>query len=197
MAKVATRGPLPSNPIHFGGGVGGGNACSSKVMTAAKRKTPSELRGEQLKRKKIVELVDESLEPALGSLQNTNGGSCGLKKPDSSKNPRYIDTRMDELFPVRKNSIRLRLLSRKENAEVNIPVKQTVSMKSSFVNSELDYKRRPPISWIKLLRDWQPVNLLLFQLHRLSLFKEIMILCQQNFALNSIFLAKGLHLILH
>lgn len=146
MAKVATRGPLPSNPIHFGGGVGGGNACSSKVMTAAKRKTPSELRGEQLKRKKIVELVDESLEPALGSLQNTNGGSCGLKKPDSSKNPRYIDTRMDELFPVRKNSIRLRLLSRKENAEVNIPVKQTVSMKSSFVNSELDYKRRPPIS---------------------------------------------------
>lgn len=41
----------------------------------------------------------------------------GLKKPEISKNPRYIDTRMDEVFPVKKS--RVRMLSGKENAKVN------------------------------------------------------------------------------
>ena len=40
------------------------------------------------------------------------------KKNDLPKNPKYIDTRMDELFPVRKNSIRLRLLSKQEHSKV-------------------------------------------------------------------------------
>jgi hypothetical protein len=40
----------------------------------------------------------------------------GLKKPEMSKNPRYIDTRMDEVFPVKKS--RFKMLSGKENAKV-------------------------------------------------------------------------------
>lgn len=40
MAKVAARGPLPSNTLHYDGVSGG----VSKVTTAVKRKTPSELR---------------------------------------------------------------------------------------------------------------------------------------------------------
>ncbi|KAL6988170.1 hypothetical protein U1Q18_013918 [Sarracenia purpurea var. burkii] len=62
MAKVAAQGLVSSNALHFGGGI-------SKVGTAVKRKTPSELRGEQLKRKNVVELVDESPAPEHGSLK--------------------------------------------------------------------------------------------------------------------------------
>lgn len=40
----------------------------------------------------------------------------GLKKPELSRNPRYIDTRMDELYPAKKS--RFRMLSGKENAKV-------------------------------------------------------------------------------
>ncbi|GFY98007.1 hypothetical protein Acr_12g0005480 [Actinidia rufa] len=111
MAKVATQCPVTSNALHFGGG-------PSKVGTAVKRKTPSELRGEQLKRKNVVELVDASPAPEPGSLKNTTGVIWGLKKPNISKTPRYIDTRMDEVYPVRKSSIRLRMLSKKENGKM-------------------------------------------------------------------------------
>lgn len=41
-----------------------------------------------------------------------------MQRKDLPKNPKYIDTRMDELFPARKSSIRLRLLSKKENSKV-------------------------------------------------------------------------------
>jgi hypothetical protein len=51
------------------------------------------------------------------SPRNANGSISGLKKSDTSKNPRYINTCMDELFPVRKNSTRLRLLCKKEIAK--------------------------------------------------------------------------------
>lgn len=40
----------------------------------------------------------------------------GLKKSELSRNPRYIDTRMDEVYPVKKS--RFRMLSGKENAKV-------------------------------------------------------------------------------
>ncbi|KAK0586018.1 hypothetical protein LWI29_038025 [Acer saccharum] len=62
MAKVAAAGALPSNSLQIGGG-------SLKVGPTVKRKTPSELRGEQLKRKNVIDLVDESPEPLLGSTQ--------------------------------------------------------------------------------------------------------------------------------
>ena len=48
----------------------------------------------------------------LASLRNTNE----LKKQDAFKVPRYIDTRMDEVFPARKS--RFRMLPGKENAKV-------------------------------------------------------------------------------
>ncbi|KAJ0027951.1 hypothetical protein Pint_36240 [Pistacia integerrima] len=89
MAKVATRGTLPSNSHQIGGG-------SLKMGSTVKRKTPSELRGEQLKRVNVIELVDESPAPLLGSTSNTSEVGNGLKKPDLLRNPRYIDTRMDE-----------------------------------------------------------------------------------------------------
>ncbi|RVW82962.1 hypothetical protein CK203_042461 [Vitis vinifera] len=50
------------------------------------------LQGEQLKRRNIIELVDESPAPLLGSTKNTDE----LKKQDAFKVPRCIDTRMDE-----------------------------------------------------------------------------------------------------
>lgn len=41
----------------------------------------------------------------------------GFKKPGLLRNPKYIDTRMDEVFPVKKS--RLRILSGKDNAKVS------------------------------------------------------------------------------
>lgn len=141
MAKVAARVPLTSNSLHFGNGGG-----ASKVTTAVKRKTPSELRGEQLKRKNVVEVVNESSATTVGSVRNTNVAVSGLKKPDQSKNPRYIDTRMDELFPVRKNSIRLRLLSKKENVKEKNLIEHSGSLKNSSVTSNLAAESRPQLS---------------------------------------------------
>ncbi|XP_075095857.1 uncharacterized protein LOC107800996 [Nicotiana tabacum] len=127
MAKVAAAGPVhPSNALKFGGGGG-----SKVTTTTLKRKTPSELRGEQLKRKETTQLVDESSAPIGGSMRN--GVFPGPKRSDVSKNPRYVDTRVDELFPVRKNSIRLNLISRKENE--SFPAEQSGSITKSSVPS--------------------------------------------------------------
>nr|XP_016509646.1 PREDICTED: uncharacterized protein LOC107827100 [Nicotiana tabacum] len=129
MAKVAAAGPVhPSNALKFGGGGG-----SKVTTTTLKRKTPSELRGEQLKRKETTQLVDESSAPIGGSM--SNGVFPGSKISDVSKNPRYVDTRVDELFPVRKNSIRLNLISRKENVKESFPAEQSGSIKKSSVPS--------------------------------------------------------------
>ncbi|XP_057467426.1 uncharacterized protein LOC130756823 isoform X1 [Actinidia eriantha] len=142
MAKVATQAPVTSNALRFSGG-------PSKVGTAVKRKTPSELRGEQLKRKNVVELVDESPAPELGSLKNTSGVICGLKKPNVSKTPRYIDTRMDEVYPVRKSSIRLRMLSKKENGRQEIsPAEHTGNLKST-VSSDSVANSQPRLSCVE------------------------------------------------
>ncbi|XP_056163884.1 uncharacterized protein LOC115663910 [Syzygium oleosum] len=66
MATVAGPGSFPTDKFHAGGGGGGGGA--SKIGAKLRRKTPSELRGEQLKRVNVVELVDESAAPLLDSL---------------------------------------------------------------------------------------------------------------------------------
>lgn len=128
MAKVAAAGPVhQSNALNFGG------AGGTKVTTTTlKRKTPSELRGEQLKRKNIVELVDESAVSNGGSM---SGVLPGPKRCDVSKNPRYVDTRVDELFPARKSSIRLKLVSRKENGKENFPAENSGSAKNYSVPS--------------------------------------------------------------
>ncbi|CBI34121.3 uncharacterized protein LOC100257121 [Vitis vinifera] len=133
MAKVATAGPLSSNSIRFGG-------VSGKVEAGVKRKTPSELRGEQLKRRNVIELVDESPAPLLGSTRNTNE----LKKQDVFKVPRYIDTRMDEVFPARKS--RFRMLPGKENAKEDISTEPAGCVKNMRVSSNSVVKSHPQLS---------------------------------------------------
>ncbi|KAL3379304.1 hypothetical protein AABB24_000155 [Solanum stoloniferum] len=127
-AKVAAAGMVhQSNALNFGGG------GSSKVTTTTlKRKTPSELRGEQLKKKNIVELVDESIVSNGGPM---SGLFPGPKRCDVSKNPRYVDTRVDELFPARKSSIRLKLVSRKENGKENVQAENSGNTKNCSVPS--------------------------------------------------------------
>ncbi|KAI3791625.1 hypothetical protein L2E82_05484 [Cichorium intybus] len=132
MAKVATRGPLmpAPKPLLFSGSMDGvSSGGSSKGTNAIRRKTPAELRGEQLKRKNIVEIVDESPAPEIGSMMNANGVTSELTKP--SKNPRYINTRVDEVFPSRKNSLRLKMLSGKEHVKENTTVDYTDGLKNS------------------------------------------------------------------
>ncbi|XP_022158390.1 protein downstream neighbor of Son-like isoform X2 [Momordica charantia] len=118
MAKVVAPSSLPSVSHDIGGG-------AQKVGKSIRRKTPSELRGEQLKRSCDLDLLDESPSSVFAS---NNALGNGLKKPVLLRNPRYIDTRMDEVYPVKKT--RLRILSGKDNAKENSPVEQA----SSFMN---------------------------------------------------------------
>ncbi|KAJ0027293.1 hypothetical protein Pint_36232 [Pistacia integerrima] len=137
MAKVATRGTLPSNSHQIGGG-------SLKMGSTVKRKTPSELRGEQLKRVNVIGLVDECPAPLLGSTSNTSEVGDGLKKPDLLRNPRYIDTRMDEVYPGKKS--RIRVLSKKENDKDNSLTEQPSSLKYLSTLSNIAAKRRDQLS---------------------------------------------------
>lgn len=130
MAKVATQGLVSSNAVQYVAG-------PLKVGTGLKRKTPSELRGEQLKRKHVVELVDESPAPEPSSLKSTTG----------SKYPRYINTRLDEVYPIKKSNIRLRMLSGKESAKPEeSPVEHTGTLKSCSVSSVSAAKGQPQVS---------------------------------------------------
>ncbi|CAI9780265.1 unnamed protein product [Fraxinus pennsylvanica] len=98
--------------------------------------------GELLKRKNLIELVDESPAPITGYMRNTDGAVSGLS--DSSKAPRYIDTRVDELFPVRKNSITLRMLSKKENVKENFPIEHIGGLKNPPVIMNVEAKPQQP-----------------------------------------------------
>ncbi|KAK1287438.1 hypothetical protein QJS10_CPB19g01246 [Acorus calamus] len=95
MAKVGVQEPLPPNSFPFG---------KVKYDAPKKRKTPSELRGEQLKRRNLEKPRNEALAPSTNSDKVTGGTASGPKKMESSKTTRYIDTRVDEVFPVRKFS---------------------------------------------------------------------------------------------
>jgi hypothetical protein len=61
--------------------------------------------------------VCNRLQFCLFTISDTNEADNGLRKPELSRNLRYIDTRMDDVFPVKKS--RFRMLSGKENAKVN------------------------------------------------------------------------------
>lgn len=130
MAKVAAA---PSNSLQMVGG-------SHKMGLTVKRKTPSELRGEQLKQKNVIELVDESPAALFGSTSDNSEVGNGLKKSELSRNPRYIDTRMDEVYPVKKS--RFRMLSGKENAKENSSNEQPSSLKNLSVLSNIAAKKR-------------------------------------------------------
>ncbi|PON44937.1 Donson [Parasponia andersonii] len=134
MAKVAKPSSVPSTSLQIGGG-------AIKVAPMVKRKTPSELRGEQLKRMNAIEIVDESPAPVLGSTRQAfpHELNNGLKKPELSRNPRYIDTHMDELYPAKKS--RFRMLSGKENAK-DVSMEQPSSLKNLSLLSSLAAKKR-------------------------------------------------------
>ncbi|OMO95037.1 Donson [Corchorus capsularis] len=129
MAKVATHGALTSTSLQIGGD-------ALKVGPTVKRKTPSELRGEQLKRTNVAELVNKSFAPS--EMEN------GLKKPDLPRNPRYIDTRMNEVYPAKKS--RFKLLAGKENAKENSSIEQPSSLRKISALSDLAAKRRQQLS---------------------------------------------------
>ncbi|KAJ0245745.1 hypothetical protein HA466_0181680 [Hirschfeldia incana] len=86
-----------------------GTSLQMNGVPKAKRKTPAELRGEQLKRTCFVDQAKESFD-ALRPCKSTERGN-GLK------NPKYIEMRMNELYPVKKS--RLCLPSGKENSKEN------------------------------------------------------------------------------
>ncbi|XP_062112345.1 uncharacterized protein LOC133823532 isoform X2 [Humulus lupulus] len=129
MAKVAPPSSLPPTSLQIGRG-------AIKGAPMIKRKTPSELRGEQLKRINVVEIIDESPAPLLGS---TSEGNNSLKKPELSRNPKYIDTRLDELYPAKKS--RFRTASGKENAK-DVLMEHPSSLKNLSLLSNLAAKRR-------------------------------------------------------
>ncbi|KAF9595430.1 hypothetical protein IFM89_000348 [Coptis chinensis] len=126
MAKVAVPGSLPSNSLHFG------RPQPATATATMKRKTPSELRDEQLKRRSCATTMDA----LLTSHKITGGTVCTTKRPDTSKCPRYIDTRVDEVFPVRKPNVRSTMLYIQEKAK----------NKLASVSSILDTKSQPQLA---------------------------------------------------
>ncbi|CAN6977623.1 unnamed protein product [Brassica rapa subsp. trilocularis] len=87
MAKVVAPGAFGTS-LQMNGG------------SKAKRKTPAELRGEQLKRTSFVDQAKESFD-ALRPCKSIER-EYGFKKQEQLKNPKYIEMRMDELYPVKK-----------------------------------------------------------------------------------------------
>ncbi|KAI4300615.1 hypothetical protein L6164_033971 [Bauhinia variegata] len=134
MAKVVAPSSLPSSAHR----IAAGPLNSGKMV---KRKTPSELRGEQLKRANPIDLTDESLSPMSGSINEVDND---LKRPGLSRNPRYTDTRVDEVFPAKKS--RFRILSGKENVKENPSVEQTNNVKNLSVFPNLAFRRQQGLS---------------------------------------------------
>ncbi|KAJ6406804.1 hypothetical protein OIU84_010341 [Salix udensis] len=64
----------------------------------------------------------------------------GPRKPDTSRTPRYIDTRLDEVYPAKKS--RLRMLSVKDSAKENASTELPSSLKNITKLSTLVAKRQ-------------------------------------------------------
>ncbi|XP_020972255.1 protein downstream neighbor of Son-like isoform X4 [Arachis ipaensis] len=118
-------GKLPA-PVNGGGAV-------------LKRKTPSELRGEQLKRGSAV--TDKSSLP-LSDTTNTDVVDNVDKRPGLLRSPKYTNKRVDEVFPARKS--RFGVVSGKENAKENPSLEKTTTsnLKNVLVFSTSAAKRQ-------------------------------------------------------
>ncbi|KAL9332178.1 hypothetical protein ACSQ67_001788 [Phaseolus vulgaris] len=127
MAKVAKPGShrIGSGPLKSG--------------SMVKKKTPSELRGELLKRASFLDNTAESPSP-LADPSKTTEVSNGLKKTGLWRAPRYTDTRVDEVFAVKKP--RFKIASGKENAKEISSLGQTSNLKNLSVFSTLEAKRQ-------------------------------------------------------
>ncbi|KAK8713602.1 hypothetical protein V6N13_148814 [Hibiscus sabdariffa] len=115
MAKVAAHGALTTASLQIGA---------------------DSLKGEQLKRTNVSELLNKSL--ATSEMDNA------FKKSDPPKNPRYIDARVDEVFPAKKS--RFKLLPGKENARENSSMELPISLKKISALSNSSAVRRQQFS---------------------------------------------------
>ncbi|BAT86391.1 hypothetical protein LR48_Vigan03g293000 [Vigna angularis] len=104
-----------------------------------KKKTPSELRGELLKRASFLDNNAES-PPPLADTAKTTEVSNGLKRTGLWKPPRYTDTRVDEVFAAKKP--RFKIASGKENSKGIPSLEQTCNLKNLSVFSILEAKRQ-------------------------------------------------------
>ncbi|KAG5055788.1 hypothetical protein JHK85_008298 [Glycine max] len=130
MAKVAKPSSVPSSSHQLGSG-------PLKTGSMARKKTPSELRGELLKRASVVDFTDES-QPPLADPTKTTEVDNGFKKSKLWKPPRYTDTRVDEVFAAKKS--RFKIASGKENAKENPSLGQTSNLKNLSVFSTFEAK---------------------------------------------------------
>ncbi|XP_054804413.1 uncharacterized protein LOC129307463 isoform X2 [Prosopis cineraria] len=139
MAKVVA----PSSLLHRSHLIGSGPRNSDTIM---KRKTPSELRGEQLQRASAVtvDLTDESPLPLSST---SNDVDNGLKRPGLSRNSKFIDTRVDDVFPAKKS--RFRMTSGKENAKENTSTEKTSTLKNPYVLTNLTTTKQQGISCLE------------------------------------------------
>lgn len=120
MADAATY-TTPSLP---GGGLSAQINCRSASATvppavAGKRKTPSELRLEQLKRVRS----DQNEEPAVPSLLDGNLrlSKCStLRKHDASKPPRFVDTRVADVYAATKPGDRPKFFTKERQKDVPV-----------------------------------------------------------------------------
>ncbi|XP_020227419.2 uncharacterized protein LOC109808718 [Cajanus cajan] len=133
MAKVAKPSSVPPSSHRLGSG-------ALKSGSMAKKKTPSELRGELLKRASVVDLTDESPCPSLAEPTKITEVDNGHNKKGLWRAPRYTDTRVDEVFTAKKS--RFKIASGKENAKENPSLGQTSNLKNLSVFSTLEAKRQ-------------------------------------------------------
>lgn len=110
-----------------------------KTGSMVKKKTPSELRGELLKRTSVVDLVDESPTPLADPAKNSEVDN-GFRKTRLWRPPRYTDTRVDEVFAAKKP--RFKAASGKENAKENPSLGQTSNLKNLSVFSTFEAKKQ-------------------------------------------------------
>ncbi|MED6106202.1 hypothetical protein PIB30_002655 [Stylosanthes scabra] len=136
MAKVATASSVPPSSLGIG-------SMPLKTGSMPKRKTPSELRGEQLKRASVVDHTDESSQPSA-NLTKIAGVEKRPKRLGLTGAPRYVETRVDGVFPAKKS--RFRVVSGKDNAKENPSLEQTNNLDNISVFSPLDTKRQQGIS---------------------------------------------------
>ncbi|XP_074304798.1 uncharacterized protein LOC141639624 [Silene latifolia] len=130
---VVPPSSLPMDSLPFcgtaGGGsgaAGGGGASVNASRPLLKRKTPSQLRGEQLKRKIAVEV------PRVpSSFENTSTADTGTMKL-GLKNTRYVEKRLDEVYQARKPTSKLDVLTQKTGLKDSQVTKERIGLKSSF-----------------------------------------------------------------
>ncbi|KAL5708949.1 hypothetical protein ACHQM5_019691 [Ranunculus cassubicifolius] len=142
MAKAAVHTSLPSNSFPFERGV---SKVQGGIKMKRKRKTPSELRDEQTKRRNYGGTTEEP-SASLLSTEKNNGEDLATKKPDTMKTPRYIDTRVNEVYPVKKSSNRLAMQHLKEKAKNTLASKQNGDLNNLSATSVLDPKSQPQLA---------------------------------------------------